>query len=259
MTINTRIWENSLAGLPEDPEAEQFEHYARVLHSKDNIAPAYLANVAVLICTSRPRVPTSAPSPSMAALTAPDRATCAGVPRVVSCCVPRCGAVVFRRAAATSAGLSATAMPVTVGRRLLDDQGFYGRRSAGAGGPAGSRVAGSSGCAWRGRRTCSPAAERAMTYRRRWTSWPRTSRGTSGTRDQLRRPYFPDMRPRLTVAGLLPAGSTTSLSTTPFHWPRWSRPPTRATSAGDPVVGMWRSSRSKCSAPGGGEKENGNA
>ncbi|MHB8071408.1 MAG: hypothetical protein ACYDHF_05600 [Candidatus Cryosericum sp.] len=51
MTINTRIWENSIAGLPKgDPQAEQFEHYAREFFIPDYIAPAvYLANVAALM------------------------------------------------------------------------------------------------------------------------------------------------------------------------------------------------------------------
>ena len=51
MNINTRIWENSIAGLPEgDPQAEQFKHYAREFFVPDSIAPAvYLANVAALM------------------------------------------------------------------------------------------------------------------------------------------------------------------------------------------------------------------
>lgn len=51
MNINTRIWENSIAGLPEgDLQAKQFEHYAREFFIPDSIAPAfYLANVAALI------------------------------------------------------------------------------------------------------------------------------------------------------------------------------------------------------------------
>jgi len=51
MTINTRIWENSITGLPKgDPQAEQFAHYAREFFIPDSIAPAvYLANVAALM------------------------------------------------------------------------------------------------------------------------------------------------------------------------------------------------------------------
>ncbi len=51
MTINTRIWENSIAGLPRgDPQAEQFAHYAREFFIPDSIAPSiYLANVAALM------------------------------------------------------------------------------------------------------------------------------------------------------------------------------------------------------------------
>jgi hypothetical protein len=51
MTINTRIWENSIEGLPKgDPQAEQFAHYAREFFIPDCIAPAvYLANVAALM------------------------------------------------------------------------------------------------------------------------------------------------------------------------------------------------------------------
>src|SRR5664279_1269305 len=51
MNINTRIWENSIAGLPkDDQQAEQFEHYAREFFIPDSIAPSvYLANVDALM------------------------------------------------------------------------------------------------------------------------------------------------------------------------------------------------------------------
>src|SRR5664280_833991 len=51
MNINTRIWENSITDLPQgDPQAEQFEHYAREFFMPDSIAPSvYLANVAALM------------------------------------------------------------------------------------------------------------------------------------------------------------------------------------------------------------------
>ncbi|HEX7608949.1 MAG TPA: hypothetical protein VF370_06510, partial [Candidatus Cryosericum sp.] len=51
MNINTRIWENSIAGLPkEDQPAEQFEHYAHEFFIPDSIAPStYLANVDALM------------------------------------------------------------------------------------------------------------------------------------------------------------------------------------------------------------------
>jgi hypothetical protein len=51
MNTNTRIWENSIAGLPKgDPQAEQFAHYAREFFIPDSIAPSvYLANVAALM------------------------------------------------------------------------------------------------------------------------------------------------------------------------------------------------------------------
>jgi hypothetical protein len=51
MNVNTRIWENSIADLPQgDQQAEQFEHYAREFFMPDSIAPSvYLANVAALM------------------------------------------------------------------------------------------------------------------------------------------------------------------------------------------------------------------
>lgn len=51
MNTNTRIWENSIAGLPKgDLQAEQFAHYAREFFVPDSIAPSvYLANVAALM------------------------------------------------------------------------------------------------------------------------------------------------------------------------------------------------------------------
>ncbi|HWQ22298.1 MAG TPA: hypothetical protein VN478_06195 [Clostridia bacterium] len=51
MNTNTRIWENSIAGLPKgDQQAERFEHYAREFFMPDSIGPSvYLANVGALM------------------------------------------------------------------------------------------------------------------------------------------------------------------------------------------------------------------
>lgn len=72
MNINTRIWENSITGLPEgDQQAEQFEHYAREFFMPDSISPSlYLANVAALMeQTAEENEPRPTPAAARMALT----------------------------------------------------------------------------------------------------------------------------------------------------------------------------------------------
>ncbi len=129
MNINARIWENSIASLPEgDPQVHQFAHYAREFFIPDNIAPAvYLANVAAL--TGQGAEDTSVrPAPSVDRLTIPQERPLAfptwflaAYPDVALWFKDRTGsertridAEVTRRSAAAGVAVS----------HLIDDQGF---------------------------------------------------------------------------------------------------------------------------------------
>ena len=73
MNINTRIWENSIKGLPaEDLQAVRFAHFAREFFIPDNVAPGiYLANVAVLMGPDTQQEGDAVPSPSAVQLADP--------------------------------------------------------------------------------------------------------------------------------------------------------------------------------------------
>jgi hypothetical protein len=73
MNINTRIWENSIKGLPaEDLQAARFAHFAREFFIPDKVAPGiYLANVAVLMGPDTQQEGDAVPSPSAVQLADP--------------------------------------------------------------------------------------------------------------------------------------------------------------------------------------------
>ena len=263
MTINTRIWENSLAGLPEgDPEAEQFEHYAREFFIPDNIAPAaYLANVAVLMHqpSEGSDVP---PSPSMATVTAnPTPAQgfpawfLAAYPDVALWFSSRSGDE--RRAVDTEVAARAA---VTAGKRLLDDQGFYGHAVLRAlvdlyrqqNGGVLECMAGTADL--QEEEAAGPAAEQAMTAQEavdlmaaNITRYERELATSYGDR-------FPDMRPRLTVAGLLQLGYYVLVDHS-IPLAALVRAADEAVSADDPVVEYVEKLEVEVFCAEGGEKE----